>query len=301
MSAPRTFRWEDLPSLLGLMRQTRRSDGDLRILDEASLEEYLRDPGLDPERNCYLFHSGANLQAYLLLHHEPPLRRTVLEAALHPEHRSDELRGEILSLGVTQGKAVGSRVAHLCLPHVDRSWDAPLDKAGLSLVRSYWLMQWQELEPPQSPAPDGFAVRTLQPGEGHVLAAVQNAAFGQSWGFSPNTPEQTEYHAAVRSTGPSGVLLLQHGDDIAGYCWTLTEEQDEGPPIGTISMIGVHPSYRSRGLSKSILAAGMQHLCANGVGYVKLDVDSTNQPAIGLYTSVGFKKAYELQWFEASL
>lgn len=301
MFAPRTFRWENLPTLLELIRQARRSDGDLRVLDEASLEEYLRDPGLDPERNCYLFHTGANLQASLLLHHEPPLRRTVLEASLHPEHRSEELRGKILSLGMARGEAVGSRVAHLCLPHEDRSWDASLANAGLSLVRSYWLMQWQEPEPPQSPASDGFAVRTLQPGEGRSLAAVQNAAFSQSWGFSPNTPEQAEYRAAMRSTSPGGVFLLQHGDDIAGYCWTLTEQQDEGPPIGTISMIGVHPSYRSRGLSKPILAAGMQHLCASGVGYIKLDVDSTNEPAIGLYTSVGFKKAYELRWFEAAL
>jgi mycothiol synthase len=301
MSVARTFRWEDLPSLLGLMRRARRSDGDLRTLDESSLAEYLRDPGLEPERNCYLFHSGSELQAYLLLHHEPPLRRTVLEVAQHPEHRLDELQAELLTFGVAQGEAVGSRVAHMCLPHEDRSWDGAFQKVGLSLAHSYWLMRWEEPEPPRSPPPDGFSVRTLQPGEGHLLASVQNAAFSESWGFSPNTPEQAEYRAGMRSTGPGGVLLLQHGGDIAGYCWTLTEEQDEGPPIGTISMIGIHPDYRSRGLSKPILAAGLQHLCANGVDHVKLDVDSTNEPAIGLYTSMGFRKTLELHWFEVAL
>jgi ribosomal protein S18 acetylase RimI-like enzyme len=45
----------------------------------------------------------------------------------------------------------------------------------------------------------------------------------------------------------------------------------------------------------------LQHLCANGVDYVKLDVDSTNEPAIGLYTSMGFRKTLELHWFEVAL
>ena len=66
-------------------------------------------------------------------------------------------------------------------------------------------------------------------------------------------------------------------------------------------MIGVHPSYRSRGLGQPILAAGMQHLCSNNVDYIKLDVDASNEPAIALYTRVGFRKMMELQWFEALL
>ena len=301
MPAPRTFRWEDFASLLDLMRQARRAEGDQRTLDEGLLEERLRAPNLDPERHCHLFQSGTELQGYLLLHHEPPLRRTVLEAGLHPQHGSDELREAILALGVAEGEAMGSRVAHICLPREDQSWEASLSKSGLSPVRCYWLMQWEEAGPPQAPLPDGFTVRPLQPGEGHLLARVQNASFGQSWGFSPNTPEQAEYWAGASLTGPGGVLLLEHGDDVAGYCWTLTEKVDGGPPIGVISMIGVHPSYRSQGLSKPILAAGLQHLSNKEVGHVKLDVDSENAPAIGLYTSVGFKQALEMQWFEAAL
>ncbi len=174
-----------------------------------------------------------------------------------------------------------------------------LQAAGFSRVHSYWLMRWEGAEPPQSPPLDGFSVRTLQPGEGRLLAAVQNATFGGSWGFSPNTPEQAEHRAGMGVTGTGGILLLEHGDQIAGYCWTFTEALEQGLPIGTVNMIGVQPSYRSRGLSKPILAAGMQHLCGNGVDYVKLDVDSNNATAIGLYTSMGFEKEHELHWFEA--
>jgi len=300
-TAPRNFRWEDLPSLLEVTRQARHADGDLRALDQASLEEALRDPGLDPEEHCYLFGSGSQLEASLTLHHEPPLRRTVLEANIHPEYRSEELRTSLLRTGMEQATALGSRVVHFCLPQEDQSWAGALSRAGLALARSYWLMRWQEPAPPDSPPPEGFSVRPFQPGEGSLLARVQNAAFGQSWGFSPNTPEQAEYRATMSLTGPGGILLLEHKGDIAGYCWTLTEKTRQGGPIGTICMIGIHPSYRSRGLSRPILASGMQHLCSKNVDHIKLDVDASNEPAIALYTRVGFKKMMQLQWFEAVL
>ena len=38
-----------------------------------------------------------------------------------------------------------------------------------------------------------------------------------------------------------------------------------------------------------------------GVKSVKLEVDHQNAPAIGLYTSVGFRKETKLHWFEARL
>ena len=66
----------------------------------------------------------------------------------------------------------------------------------------------------------GFSVRQFGPGDAPVLTEIQNAAFTGSWGFCPNTVEQVEYRISMANTSPQGILLLNHGDAIAGYCWT---------------------------------------------------------------------------------
>ena len=297
--APRKFQWADLSALAELMDRARRADGDQRSMSLASLEEYLGQPGLAPEDNCHLFQSSSGLQAYALVHPELAIQRSVLEACIHPDHRADDLRTAVLNTGVKRAKELGARVLHFCVHQQDRSWTASLQSAGLAPARAYWLMRWDGEEPPATEVPDGFSIRSFRPGEGGVLAQVQNAAFRDSWGFSPNTGEETEYRAVMGLTGAGGIVFLNHGEAMAGYCWTSTESTREGPPIGTISMIGIHPSYRGRGLSKPILAAGMRHLVSRRVGYIKLDVDASNEPAVGLYSAVGFRKASQLQWFEA--
>ncbi len=66
-------------------------------------------------------------------------------------------------------------------------------------------------------------------------------------------------------------------------------------------MIGVVPDFRGRGTSRSILLAGMEYLKTCNVSDIGLQVDETNTPAIRLYTSVGFEKEGERQWFERAL
>ncbi len=68
-----------------------------------------------------------------------------------------------------------------------------------------------------------------------------------------------------------------------------------------MGMIGVVPDYRGQGVSRAILLAGMEYLGSIGVAVIALQVDGSNTPAIGLYTSVGFEKAGEHQWFERDL
>ena len=297
----RTFHWDDLPALVELMDRVRRADGDERVVDQVSLREFLAQPGLRPEENCSLFQSAAGLQAYTLMHLEPPIKRAVLETGIHPDHQGSDLLEAVLRSALDRARSMGARVLHLCLPRQAKLWKGVLQQEGFRPVRTYWLMRRDGSDPPLVEAPQGFSIRTFRPGEGKILAEMQNSAFAESWGFSPNSPEEVEYRATMSLTGAGGILFLIHGEDLAGYCWTTTEKIHTGASIGTIGMIGIQPSYRGQGLSKPILAAGMQYLHSRGVGYVKLDVDAENNPAIRLYTAVGFQKTAELQWFEVPL
>jgi ribosomal protein S18 acetylase RimI-like enzyme len=87
---------------------------------------------------------------------------------------------------------------------------------------------------------------------------------------------------------------------MAGYCWTCLAPV-KGAIRGIISMIGVVPDYRGRGISQSILMAGMEFLRSLDVADIGLQVDGDNAPALRLYTSFGFQKVAELHWFERGL
>ena len=133
-----------------------------------------------------------------------------------------------------------------------------------------------------------------------MLTQVQNDAFTGSWGFCPNTEEQIEYRTQMPNTSKDGILFLMEGNSPAGYCWTVMVPAENGVR-GVISMIGVVPDYRGKGVSRHILQAGMKHLRSIGLAEIGLEVDGNNAPAVGLYESAGFKTMGERHWFERVL
>ena len=303
--AIRNFTWADFYELLDFINLTRNSAGDSPGLSPTSLREELARPGLSPEENCHLFvddranRAGNGLWAYSILHPELRIGRAVLELGVHPSLSETGVEKEVIRAAVTRSRSLGASILHVGVTPSEY-WEATMKSEGFSLARCYWLMRWQESEVPSMDLPPGYGIESFQPGDEERLTRVQNASFGGSWGFCPNTVEEVSYGVSMSRSNRDGILFLTHGDDTAGYCWTYVIGESR-PLAGIIGMIGITPEYRSRGLSKPILLAGMSYLHSRGVDYIGLDVDAENTPGIRLYTSVGFKKAQEYHWFESRL
>ncbi len=293
----RKFTWADLPQLTQLMGMANPSEEGLRT--EELLAEDLGRPGLLPESNCTLFEEGGELVAASLVHPEPPIGRAVLEMWLHPEHIEPSLQSALVHTAISHAENMGSGVLHVCVSPLG-PWPTLLQQEGLAKVRTYWLMRWQEPELPPVEAPEGLSLARYRPGNADELTGIQNAAFGGHWGFCPNTSEEIAYRAEMTISPHEGIILLRNDASTVGYCWTCT--LGEGPhSFGVISMIGIDPAFRGKGLSKPVLLAGMEYLRSREVKHIQLDVDSENTPAVKLYSSIGFKVVEELHWFEASL
>ena len=293
------FTWNDLPALVEFITLVRSEGGDERLVSLPSLREEMAQPGLNPEENCFLFEDDQGLRAYSILHPEVRLRRAVLELGIHPGHKGNSIEKDIIRSALAHSKALGARVLHLCLPP-SATWINLLEREGFSRIRDYWVMVWQQESVPPVELSPGFIIESHQPGDEERLTRVQNAAFGGSWGFCPNTVEEVRYRAGMSSSSPEGILFLTQGDETAGYCWTRIQGESQGP-IGVIGMIGIVPDFRGQGLGRPILLAGMEYLHSQGVKQIRLDVDGENGPAIKLYNSAGFHKARELHWFEVRL
>jgi mycothiol synthase len=300
-----TFTDGRLPDLLDLAETLNDWGSHERDLGRKIFQELLEQPWLDLEVNCWILEEQGAVKGFCLVHREPPIGRAVLQMEVDPVLAGGALHRELLDTAVRQSRKWGANVAHLCLP-ANSSRSAMVEEYGFFMARSYTNMLWQEGQLPPWSTENGYHVRSFAPGDEGLLTQVQNSAFSDSWGFCPNTVEQIKYRADMSNTNHQGILFLFHrnqqtrAEAPAGYCWTCLVPIAEGLR-GVIGMIGVVPEFRGRGISKSILMAGMDFLQTAGARNISLEDDSSNTPAIRLYTSVGFEKTSELHWFELDL
>jgi mycothiol synthase len=296
----REFQWKDLPALLHLENILRRAQGDSTPADKKLLKEYLALPSLHVEDNLFLCGDGNALYGAALVVPELRITRTVLDLRVLPESPHPGVESALIRTAMKRAQDLGARVMHVQKPPTPY-WRGVFAREGFTPCRLYWTMRWPVRPLPPSALPPGYSFRSYGGSDDAVvLTQIQNAAFNGSWGFSPNTEEEIKYRAAMSITPPGGILFLQDGQSVAGYCWTFVMPR-QGALIGIISMIGIHPDYRARRLGRPLLQESLRYLTSRDVSAVELEVDSSNRPAIGLYHSLGFEKTAESQWFESPL
>ena len=293
------FSNDRLAALLGFVESRNQWNGAGRELGHRIFQQNLAQPGFDPENNCWLLEDAGKVKGFCLVNREPLINRAVLQMDVDPDLTGPNEEKELLGLAVDSCVPWGAQVAHICQP-ADSPRNALLGDLGFSHVRTYTVMDWQGGILPDVETALGFQVTPFSDGDEALLTRVQNDAFGGSWGFCPNTVEQIKYRTAMADTSAGGILFLRDGQKTAGHCWTCISPVAAGIR-GAIGMIGVVPEYRGQGISSSILSAGMRYLRSMDVQEIGLEVDSSNTPAIRLYTSVGFRKVADLHWFELVL
>lgn len=87
----------------------------------------------------------------------------------------------------------------------------------------------------------------------------------------------------------SGWLIAFDGDTPVGLVFASLETEPYGSPAtGWIVEIGVVPEARGRGLSKGLLAAGLESLALRGATEVLARIDVHNTPSVRLHEGAGF-------------
>ncbi|MFB3092147.1 MAG: GNAT family N-acetyltransferase [Dehalococcoidia bacterium] len=298
--AIRNFRWEDIPAIADLESRLLQNEGNTASASQQSVQEHLGQPNLHVEEDLFLYEVNGSLGGLAMVCLEPPIKRSVLILRIHPDHEAQGIEQALVQVALKRARELKASVLHVQVPQ-GSPWSKLLEEEGFNAVRVYWVMHWDVQGLPPIEVPEGFSFRTYgRAGDAETLTRIQNAAFGVSWGFSPNTPEEIAYRADMSMISHQGIIFLSEGEAVSGYCWTLVLDRGKWK-VGVISMIGIDPAYRQRRLGKPLLKAGLEYLSSQGVGHVELEVDGENKPATRLYLSMGFKKVAERHWFEASL
>lgn len=290
----RTFRWADIEALASLQSLL---GGDSDPISPQDLRLWLEIPTVQPELNCFLAFDGDILTGYLQVFPEVPIDNIVANAGVLPNHRRRGIGTLLMKQAFDRGEQL--RVGTVQVSVQDSAAEAKsfLESLGFKYVRRYQRMR-RGSQPSADPAnAPGAELSHLQEGDHQVLSVLQNASFATHFGFSPNDPDDIRHRLHLPGTSPEDVVTARKDGEVVAYCWTRVEEGEDGL-TGAVWMTGVLPSQQGTGLGRIILRAGLQHMLAQNVRYIELEVDEENGSARHLYTTEGFEDIHAILWYQ---
>lgn len=297
------FEWSLLPDFSQLLNRLGRHG--VRSWPESpdELRSELETLRIDPDRDIGLAFSDSELCGYALTLVESDIDRLVASIATTAD--CSDLAQLLMDFTLERGFASGVSAVHTA---VRGSAVEPVETLKQNGFRPVTANIELSLERSRSagirdvPLPEGFSVRSMRSSaETLLLTQVQNTVFEQHWGFSRNTPEEIQARLDLPVSGPEHVLFAESPEgDIAGYVWTALE-WDGSHTCGKIWMTGIMPEFRSQGLGRAVVTAGIKHLFANGAADIHLEVMEDNTAAVQIYTGMGFEQSGKTEWYEKQL
>ena len=294
----RTFEWDDLETVTRLFNSINGAEGTAMESDVDLMRQTLAQPSVSAEDDLRVAHVGPDMAGFYMLYREVPIDRVVAVGGVLTEFRGRGIGRRLLRTAIGQVEGIGASVLHIQASVDTQDTRRLLESEGFERVKSYWRMRWEGDDLPSPVLRPGFQLKPFSLGRDEaMLAELQNASFGEHWGFCPNTVEEIAARVRMKITDQDGIIFVMDGNRPAGYNWTLRYENSYGK-VGVVSMTGVHPSYRGNGLGTAVVVSGMQYLKDLGVDAIELEVDSENTPARELYLKLGYRQVSRSVWYE---
>jgi ribosomal-protein-alanine N-acetyltransferase len=125
-------------------------------------------------------------------------------------------------------------------------------------------------------APD-LVIRRMTMEDLDTVLEIDGLSFPRPWPESSYRFELTANRASI-------LLVAEVASRLVGYVgsWLLVDEVH-------ISTLAVHPDFRQRGIARRLLKSVLQQAVEAGAELASLEVRVSNQAAIDLYQSFGFR------------
>jgi mycothiol synthase len=181
------------------------------------------------------------------------------------------------------------------------SWAEDIDAApflearGFTPLRYFLRMRIDLAESPESviTLPEGIELVGYVPDRDDpgLFSAFQDA-FAEHWGEAG--VEETDWWSENRDAPNAGFdpglwFVAADGEEKAGF--SISRERDEdGHTTGWVSLVGVRPAWRGRGIGEALLANTLNVFRRRGLPRAALNVDAENMTgALRLYRTVGME------------
>ena len=209
-----------------------------------------------------------------------------LDLVVHPHHRYEmaSIGPELLSEAIKVIREAGGGHVHWWVFEPNEIHKTLAESIGLNEGRTTLQMR---VALPLNEATDIVTTPFRSGADDERWLTVNNAAFAdhlEQGGWTQSTLDSRKHEPWFN---PNGFLLLNEGDELAGFCWTKVH-LDTSPVLGEIYVIAVHPRFSGKGFGRALTIAGLTHLQRAGISTGMLHVDADNERAVKLYKSLGF-------------
>jgi mycothiol synthase len=209
-----------------------------------------------------------------------------LDLVVHPHHRYEmaSIGPQLLSEAINVIREAGGGHVHWWVFEPNEIHKTLAESIGLNEGRTTLQMR---VALPLNEATDIVTTPFRSGADDERWLTVNNAAFAdhlEQGGWTQSTLDSRKQEPWFN---PNGFLLLNEGDELAGFCWTKVH-LDTAPVLGEIYVIAVHPRFSGKGLGRALTIAGLTHLQRAGISTGMLHVDADNERAVKLYKSLGF-------------
>lgn len=297
----RNFTWNDTEALRSLLDEIGIHGHRGWPRNPKEFRAELEYPRVQPQENVVLADFDGRLFGYAIVEPEQNIGRSVIGVASANVMNRAESTGALLDWALKRASEFAP-IAHLAIRDRETEMAAFVEGRGWKQVRKYLKLESRPDSRATAFIPEGFTVGTMRSlDQLPELTNLQNEAFKAHFGFSPNTEDEIRSRLAAPGASIDDVVMIHDGAErLVAYCWTVVHGP-EGRKWGRIGMTGVLPGARGKGLGRAIAESGFNRLLDQDVRVIDLDVDSTNYPAIQIYSSLGFKAVSELDWWETSV
>ena len=124
---------------------------------------------------------------------------------------------------------------------------------------------------------DRITFRRVTENDIHILVEIERESFAVPW------PADAFYHD-IQHNRFAAYIMIELDGQVAGYCgvWIILDEAH-------ITNLAVHPDFRRKGVAKLLLFDALEQCYKEKIKYLTLEVRVSNEGAINLYESFGFK------------
>ena len=200
---------------------------------------------------------------------------------------------------LAQAPPSGRPVVHLAHLVGDETAPTLLAQEGFGHARSFFRMMIDL--PPALPAavwPDGLELRPFDPlRDGRAVYETDVLAFRDEWGYRAQPYDVWHERLFVTPrVDPTLPVVAWAGERVAGMALNYPKRMGDW---GWISVLGVHPDWRRRGLGLALLHESFARFRASGETTVALGVDAANPTgATRLYERAGMRVLWQADVWE---
>lgn len=280
-----------IAALLNAIAQAQYGEGEV---DADEVSAWMREPELE----FVLAERGGELVAYGDIGHDEAKPEDVWFDVR--DRDAPEVGGLVLDEleRRAQRRRVQPALLRAYVPSVEPALGEQFARRGYSTIRaSYRMLRSLDCHVEEAVLPDGIELRPYSPEDEERMYAAHMESFADHWGFHGSPYDEWRRWTIERpGTDPTLFHLAWAGDELAGISLCRRYSTEE-PTRGWVSVLGVRPPWRRRGLARALLLHSFAEFSRRGYESVALGVDAENTTgAVGLYEAAGMRvhRRYDL-------